>query len=153
MSLHRKTPINFLFPQDFVEKWFFDKICILSSFWQKHVAVLKSDVTCPHFVLKFHTDFPQAKILKKANKINTLTHFSTFSTGPIIYYNYYFIYLFHSFRYLSREKTLFYFFVANYKNNPNKLTVHKLANHRFCERVNKIVMFRLRNDLRGGRWN
>ena len=106
MSLHRKTPINFLFPQDFVEKWFFDKICILSSFWQKHVAVLKSDMTCPHFVLKFHTDFPQAKIIKKVNKFNTLLNFSTFSTGPIIYYNHYFIIYFISFIsfYSVREK-------------------------------------------------
>jgi hypothetical protein len=102
-----KTHKKFLFPQDFVEKCFFDKNRKFMTFWHKSVAVGKSPRTCPHFVLKIHTDFPQAKIVKKVNKINALKNLSTVSTVPIIYYNYYFIYLFHSFHYFYRAREKF----------------------------------------------
>ena len=104
-SLCGKTHLKLCFPQGFVEKRKNDRICNFSSLRHKTVAMRKKCLVCPHFVLKFHTIFPQQKSAKKSNQIKGVCEFSTFSTVPIIYYNYYLFYLlFHSFLYIAREK-------------------------------------------------
>lgn len=121
LSPCEKTPKKFLFPQDFVEKCIFDKNRKFMTFWHKSVAVAKCCRTCPHFVLKIHTDFPQAKIVKKVNKINALNNFSTVSTAPIIYYNYYlFIYLFHLFRYFYRAREKLFSIIFHFDRNLSR---------------------------------